>query len=104
MNNASKENTPDSPGGGGVDEVEKEEDEGEEENQEHSEVTPPKDPITKAETSKKRKVSPKKPLARKKSRANKPRLQVVLTVDDIDLIIVVVSDTSEEFLHKNESK
>jgi hypothetical protein len=61
LNNTSKENTPDSPEGGGGDEVEKEEDKGEEKKQEHGEVTPPKDPIMEAETSKKRKGSPKKP-------------------------------------------
>jgi hypothetical protein len=63
MNNASKETTPDSPGGGGDDEVDQEENEGEENKQEHGEVTPPKDPIIEVETSKKRKVSPKKPSA-----------------------------------------
>jgi hypothetical protein len=98
INNASEETTPDSPGGGGGDEVDQEEDEGEEDKKEQGEVTPPKDPLTEAETSKKRKVSPKKPSARKKSRANKPQLQTVLTVDDIDLIIAAVSDTSEDIL------
>jgi hypothetical protein len=67
MNNSSKETTPDSPGGGGDDEVDQEENEGEENKQEHGEVTPPKDPIMKFETSKKRKVSLKKPSTRKKS-------------------------------------
>jgi hypothetical protein len=104
MNNASKETTPDSPGGGGDDEVDQEENEGEENKQEHGEVTPPKDPITEAETSKKRKVSPKKPSAQKKSRENKPQLQTVLTVDDIDLIIAAVSDTSEDILQQSEAK
>jgi hypothetical protein len=42
------------------------------EKQDKGEFTPPKDPPTKAETSKKRKVSPHKPSARKKTRANKP--------------------------------
>jgi hypothetical protein len=74
INNASEETASDSPGGGGDDEVNQEE-EGEEDKQEQGEVTPPKDPLTEAETSKKRKVSPKKPSARKKSRANKPQLQ-----------------------------
>jgi hypothetical protein len=67
MNNASKETTPDSPGGGGDDEVDQEENEGEENKKKHGKVTPPKDPIMEAETSKKIKVSPKKPSARKKS-------------------------------------
>jgi hypothetical protein len=93
INNASEETASESPGGGGDDEVDQKEDEGEEDKKEQGEVTPPKDPLTEAETSKKRKVSPKKPSARKKSRANKPQLQTVLTVDDIDLIIAVVSDT-----------
>jgi hypothetical protein len=104
MNNASKETTPDSPGGGGDDEVDQEGDEGEEDKQEQGEVTPPKDPLTETETSKKRKVSPKKPSARKKSRASKPQLQTVLTVDDIDLIIAVVADTLEDILQCNEAK
>jgi hypothetical protein len=67
-------------------------------------VTLPKDPITKAKTSKKRKVSPQKPSARKKSRANKPQSQNMLTVDDIDFIVAVVSDTSEDILQRNEAK
>jgi hypothetical protein len=61
-------------------------------------VTPPKDPITKADTSKKINISPKKPSVRKKSRANKPQLQTVIMVDDIELIIAAVSDTSEDIL------
>jgi hypothetical protein len=64
--NTSEETAPDSPGGGGGNEVNQEE-EGEEDKKEKGEVTPPKDPLTEAETSKKRKVSPKKPSARKKS-------------------------------------
>jgi hypothetical protein len=59
-------------------------------------VKSPKDPLTEDETSKKRKVSPKKPPVWKKSRENKTQLHTVLTVDDIDLIIAVVSDTSED--------
>jgi hypothetical protein len=58
--NASEETVPDSPAGGGGDEVNQEE-EGEEDKQEKGEVTPPKDPLTEAETSKKRKVSPRNP-------------------------------------------
>jgi hypothetical protein len=101
--NASEETMPDSPTGGGGDEVNKEE-EGEEDKQDKGEVTPPKDPITEAKTSKKIKVSPKKPSARKKSRANKPHSQNVLIVDDIDLIIAAVADTSEDILQRNEAK
>jgi hypothetical protein len=44
----------------------------EEDKKEQGEVTPPKDPLMDTETSKKRKVSPKKPSTWKKSRANKP--------------------------------
>jgi hypothetical protein len=44
----------------------------EEDKQEKVKVTPPKDPLIEAETSKKRKVSLKKPSSWKKSRANKP--------------------------------
>jgi hypothetical protein len=98
LNNTSEETASDSPGGGGGDEVDKEEDKGEEDKKKQGEVTPPRDPLDEAETSKKRKVSPMKPTSRKKSKANKPPFQTVLMVDDIDLIIVVVSDTSEGYL------
>jgi hypothetical protein len=57
-----------------------------------------------AETSKKRKVSPKKPSARKKSQANKPESQTMVTVDYIDLIIAAIEDTSKDFLQQNEAK
>jgi hypothetical protein len=49
------------------------EEEGEDDKQEKGEVTPPKDPLTEVETSKKRKVSLQKPSTWKKSRANKPQ-------------------------------
>jgi hypothetical protein len=65
-NNASEETASESPAGGGGDEVNQEE-EGEEDKQEEGEVTPPKDPLTEAETSKKRKGSPQKPSVWKKS-------------------------------------
>jgi len=68
--NASEETMLDSPRRGG-DEVNQEK-EGEEYKQEKGEVKPPKDPLTEAYTSNKRKVSPKKCSAWKKSRANKP--------------------------------
>jgi hypothetical protein len=45
-----------------------------------------------------------KPTLRKKSKASKPHMQTILMMDDIDLIIVVVSDTSEDILHCNEAK
>ena len=57
LSSASKETTPDSPKGGGGNEVNQEE-EGEEDKKEKGEVTTPKDPLTEAEMSKKRKVSP----------------------------------------------
>jgi hypothetical protein len=98
INNASEENASESPGGGGDDEVDQKEDEGEEEKKEQGEVTPPKDPHTESEMSKKRKVSPNKPSTQKKSQDKKPQLQTILTVDDIDLIIIVVSDTSKDIL------
>jgi hypothetical protein len=61
LNNASKETTSDSPRGGGGDEVDKEEKYGKEYKPEQGEVTPPREPLDEDETSKKRKVSPKKP-------------------------------------------
>jgi hypothetical protein len=67
-------------------------------------VTLPKDPLTEADTSKKRKVFPKKYLARKKSRANKPHSHNVIIVDDLDLIIIDVVDSSEDILQRNEAK
>jgi hypothetical protein len=96
INSASKETAPDSPGGGGDEKVDQEEDKGEEDKQEQGEVKLPKDPLIEAETSKKRKVSPKKPSARKKSLANKPQLQTVLMVDDTDLIITTVLYTVKQ--------
>jgi hypothetical protein len=52
----------------------KQEDKGEEYKQHKGEVTPPKDPLDEAETSKKRKVSPMKPSSWKNSKASKPKL------------------------------
>jgi hypothetical protein len=102
--NASEESRPDSPTGGGGDEVNQEEGGEEGEKKDKGEVTPPKDPPTEAKTSKKRKVSPQKPSARKKTRANKPQSKNVLTVDDVDLIIAVVEDASEDILQRHEVK
>jgi hypothetical protein len=101
--NTSEETVPDSPRGGAGDEVNQEE-EGEEDKQEKGEVTPSKDPVTEAETSKKMKVSPKKPSARKKYPANKPKSQNVLTMDDVDLIIAAVEDASKGILQRHEAK
>jgi hypothetical protein len=72
LNNASKETASDSPGGGGDEKVDKEEEKGEEDKKKQGEVTPPKDLIDEAETSKKIKVSPMKPTSQKKSKATKP--------------------------------
>jgi hypothetical protein len=76
----------------------------EEDEQEQGEVTSPKDPIDEAEASKKRKGSPMKPSSWKNSKSIKPKLDIMLMVDDIDLIIVVVLDTSEDILQHNEEK
>jgi hypothetical protein len=83
-----------SPRGGGDDEVDKEE----EDKKKQGEVTLPRDPIEEVDTSNKRKVSPMKPTSRKKSKATKPKMHTVLTMDDIDFIIVVVSDTSKDII------
>jgi hypothetical protein len=73
--NASEESRPDSPARGGGDEVNQEEGGEEGENQDKGKVTPPKDPPTEAETSKKWKVSLQKPSSRKKTHANKPKMK-----------------------------
>jgi hypothetical protein len=104
IHNTSEETASDSPSRGGDDEVDKEEKEGEEDKQKQGEVTPPRNPLEEAETSKKRKVSPMKPTSRKKSKASKPKLQTVLMVDDFDFIIAAVSDASEDILQRNEEK
>ena len=96
-NNGSEEDVSDSPAGGGEDEVNQEE-EGEEDKKDNQEVTSPKDPLTEAKMSKKRKGSPQKPSAWKKSRATKTQSHNMLTVDDIKLIITVVEDASEDIL------
>jgi hypothetical protein len=101
---ASEESRHDSPAGGGGDEVNQEEGGEEGEEQDKGKVTPLKDPLTEAETSKKRKVSLQKPSARNKTRANKPQSKNVLTVDDIDLIITVVEDALEDILQRHGAK
>jgi hypothetical protein len=103
-NITSEETASDSPGGGGDDEVDKEEDKGEEDKKKQGEVTPPRDPIDEAETSKKRKVSPMKPTSWNKSKATKPQMKTMITMDGIDFIIVAISDTSEDILQYNEDK
>jgi hypothetical protein len=84
MNNTSGETASDSPRGGGGDEVDKEEYEEEEDKQKQGEVTLPRDTLDEYETSKKIKVS--------------PMMQTVLTMNDIDFIIIVVLDTSKDYL------
>jgi hypothetical protein len=55
-------------------------------------------------TPQKRKVTPKKPLARKKMSANKPQLEATLTDDDISLVRGAMEDASEDMLHRYEEK
>jgi hypothetical protein len=104
MNSVSKETASNSPGGGGDDEVDKKEDKGEEDKHKQGKVTPPRDPLDEAETSMKRKVSPTKPTSWKKFKSSKPHMQIVLMMDDIDFIIVAISDTSEDILQCSEAK
>jgi hypothetical protein len=101
---ASEETASNSPGGGGDDEVDKEEKKGEEDKKKEGEVTPPRDPIVESETSKKIKAFPMRPTSRKKSKATKPQMKTVLMMDGIDFIIVIVLDTSEDILQRNEAK
>jgi hypothetical protein len=102
--NASDESRHESPIGGGGDEVNQEEGGEEGEKQDKGEATPPKDPLTTAEASQKRKGSPEKPSTRKKASTNKPQSKNVLTVDDVDLIITVIEDTSEDILKRHGAK
>jgi hypothetical protein len=45
-----------------------------------------------------------KPTSRKKSKASKTKLQIVLTLDDFDFIITTISDALEDLLQRNEAK
>jgi hypothetical protein len=45
-----------------------------------------------------------KPSSWKKSKANKPKMQSVLMVDDFDFIILAVGDALEEILQRNDAK
>jgi hypothetical protein len=45
-----------------------------------------------------------KPTSQKKSRASKTKLKTMLTLNDFDFIIAVISDTSEDILQRNEAK
>ena len=49
-------------------------------------------------TLQKRKVSPKKPSARKKTCANKAQLEATLTEDDINLVHGAMEDVSDDIL------
>jgi hypothetical protein len=98
INSTSEETALNSPSGGEDNEVDKEEKEGEVDKKKNGEVTPPRNPLEEAKTSKKRKFSPMKPTSRKKSKASKLKLQTVLTVDDFDFIIAVVSNASVDIL------
>jgi hypothetical protein len=46
----------------------------------------------------KRKVSPQKPSARKKTCTSKPQLEAILTKDDISLVHGEMEDVSEDLL------
>jgi hypothetical protein len=96
--NASEENGSGSLGGG--DEVNGQGGGDEGENQGEGEATPPKDPLTETVTPQKRKVSPQKPSARKKTRASKPQLEATLTEDDISLVRGAMEDASEDLLQR----
>jgi hypothetical protein len=104
--NALEESGSESPaGGGGGDEVNQEEEGGEEgDKQEKGEVTLSKDPLTEVETSKKRKVYSQKLSSRKKMCATRPKMKSTLTEDDVDLIIVVMEDASEDILKRYGTK
>jgi hypothetical protein len=52
----------------------------------------------------KRKVTSKKPSARKKMCTNKPQLEATLTDDDIILVHEAMEDASEDMLHRYEEK
>jgi hypothetical protein len=94
LSSASKETTSESPRGGGNNEVDKEENNGKEDQQKQGKVTLPRDLVDDTNPSNKRKVSPMKPTSWKNSKATKTKLQTVLTLDDFDFIIAVVSDAS----------
>jgi hypothetical protein len=88
------------PTGGGRGEVNQEVGGAEGENQGEGKATPPKDPPTEIETSKKRKVSPQKPSARKNTCASNPHLEATLTEDDIGLVHGAMEDASEDLLQR----
>jgi hypothetical protein len=107
LSSTSEETASDSPGGGGSDEVdkeEKEEKEKDEDKKEQGEVTLKRNPLYDADPLKKRKVSPKKPTSRNKSKATKLKLQTIHMIDDFDFIIAVISNASQDILQNNEAK
>jgi hypothetical protein len=55
-------------------------------------------------TPQKRKVSPKKPSARKKTCTNKPQLEATLTDDDISLVHRAMEDASKDMLQRYREK
>jgi hypothetical protein len=84
--NASEENGPGLPAGGGGDEVNQEVGCKEGENQGEGEAALSKDPPTAIEAMNKRKVSPHKPSTRMKTHASKPQLEAILIEYDISLV------------------
>jgi hypothetical protein len=74
IHNTSEETASYLPRGGGYNEVDKEEKEGEEDKPKKGKVTPPRNPLEEAETTKKRKVSPMKPTSQKNSKVSKSKL------------------------------
>jgi hypothetical protein len=91
--------------GGGEDEAEGREGGDEEaEEQGGGEATPPEDPPVVTVTLQKRKVTTKKPSARKKTCTNKPQLEATLTNDDISLVRGAMEDASEDMLRRYEEK
>lgn len=99
--NASEEDGIDSPGGGGEDQGNGQGGGDDAETQEEGGAT---DPLIGTEASQKRKASPEKPSARKKTRANKPQSKNVLTEDDVGLIIAAMEDASEDILQRHGAK
>ena len=59
------------------------------------EVTPPRQD---EDPSKKRKVTPPKPLSQKKVKATRTMFKTTLTPDDFDFLVVVLNDTSLEIV------
>jgi chromosome segregation ATPase len=88
------------PGGGGEREVNGEGGGEEGEKKEKVKLHHRRIPLLKQKTPKKRKVSPQKPSARKKTHASKPQLEATLTEDDISLVRGAMEDASEDILQR----